>query len=103
MFADGGISSGGKWRLILETPQGQVDATDISLQLLPHLWRDRFYIDTVFHDLLNKNTGPGSLVDKLLQATEKMYRDRQLRLNGDPVVLNAAFDLYRWKPAIQLR
>jgi len=101
MFADGGISSGGKWRLILETPRGQVDATDISLQLLPHLWRDRFYIDTVFHDLLNKNTGPGSLVDRLLQATEKMYRDRQLRLNGDPVVLNAAFDLYRWKPPVQ--
>ena len=42
MFADGGVSSGGKWRLLLETPQGEVDGTDLSLQPLPHIWRDRF-------------------------------------------------------------
>ena len=95
MFADGGVSSGGKWRLLLETPQGEVDGTDLSLQPLPHIWRDRFYIDAVFHELLNKNTGPGSLVNSLIQGTEKMYRDRQLQSHGNPVVLNVAFELYR--------
>jgi hypothetical protein len=101
MFADGGVFAGGKWRLILVTPHGKVDATDIALQALPHLWRDRFYIDTIFHDLLNKNTGPGSLVDRLIQSTEKMYRDRQLQSNESPVILNVGFDLYRWKPALR--
>jgi len=33
------------WRLLLETPEGEVDGTDLSLQPLPHIWRDRFYID----------------------------------------------------------
>jgi Vitamin K-dependent gamma-carboxylase len=103
MFADGGIFAGGKWRLILVTPHGKIDATDIALQALPHLWRDRFYIDAIFHDLLNKNTGPGSLVDRLIQSTEKMYRDRQIQLNESPVILNVGFDLYRWKPALQSR
>jgi hypothetical protein len=37
MFADGGVSSGGKWRLLLETPQGEVDGTALSLQPLPHI------------------------------------------------------------------
>jgi Vitamin K-dependent gamma-carboxylase len=101
MFADGGVFAGGKWRLILVTPHGKVDATDIALQALPHLWRDRFYIDTIFHDLLNKHTAPGSLVDRLIQSTEKTYRDRQLQLNESPVVLNVSFDLYRWEPALR--
>ncbi len=101
MFADGGVMAGGKWRLILDTPQGEVDATDIALQSLAHIWRDRFYIDAIFHDLLNNNTGPGSLADRLIQATEKTYRDRQIQLNRNPAVLNAGFDLYRWKPAVQ--
>jgi hypothetical protein len=98
MFADGGKWAGGKWRLILETPQGEVDATDIACQPLPHLWRVRFYVDTIFHDLLNKNTGPGSLVDRLIQATEKTYHDRQLQLNGDPTVLDANFDIIYRNP-----
>jgi len=93
MFADGGKWAGGKWRLILETPQGEIDATSIALEPLPHLWRDRFYVNTIFHDLLNKNTGPGSLVDRLLQATTNMYHDRQLHLNGNSVVLEADFDI----------
>lgn len=101
MFADGGTSAGGKWRLILLTPQGEVDATDIACQPLPHLWRARFYIDTIFHDLLNKNTGPGSLADRLVQATEKMYHDRQLQLNGNPAILNAGFDIYYPNPALR--
>jgi hypothetical protein len=95
MFADGGVSSGGKWRLLLETPQGEVDGTALSLQPLPRIWRDRFYIDAVFHELLNKTTGPGSLVDSLIQGAEKIYRDRQLQSHGNPVVLNVAFELYR--------
>ncbi|HEX3857530.1 MAG TPA: HTTM domain-containing protein [Verrucomicrobiae bacterium] len=98
MFADGGKWAGGKWRLIFETPQGEVDATDMACQPLPHLWRNRFYIDTIFHELLNKNTGPGSLADRLLQATEKTYRDRQLRMNGNPVVLDAGFDIIYRNP-----
>jgi hypothetical protein len=97
LFADGGVSADGKWRLILATPQGEVDATDISLQMLPHLWRDRFYIDTIFHELLNNHTGPGSLVEGLLQATEKTYRDSQLQLNANPVVWDAGFNLYHRK------
>jgi hypothetical protein len=101
MFADGGVTAGGKWRLTLYTPQGNVDATDISLQMLPSSWRDRFYIDLIFHDLFNNNTGPGTLVDKLVQATERVYRDRQLKLNHDPAILNAGFELYRWKPLVQ--
>ena len=95
MFADGGVSSGGKWRLFLETPQGEVDGTALSLQTLPHIWRDRFYIDAVFHELLNKNTGSGSLVQSLIQGSEKIYRDRQLQSHGNPVILNTAFEIYR--------
>lgn len=95
MFADGGVTAGGKWRVLLRTPQGTIDATEIPMQMLPHVWRDRFYLDTIFHDLLNRNIGPGSLVDRLLQATEKMYRARQLQSNGDPVILDAGFEIYR--------
>jgi hypothetical protein len=101
MFADGGVTAGGKWRLTLYTPQGKIDASDISRQMLPHLWRDRFYIDTIFHDLLNNNTGPGTLVDNLVQATKRVYRDRQLQLNRDPAISNVSFELYRWKPVVQ--
>jgi Vitamin K-dependent gamma-carboxylase len=102
MFSDGGVLPAGEWRLILDTPQGKVDATDISRQPLPNLWRDRFYINGIFYSLLDNVTRknsyssdiePGSLVDRLLQATEKMYRDRQLQLNGNPVVLNASFEM----------
>jgi hypothetical protein len=92
MFADGGVTAGGTWRLILDTPQGEIDATDISLQSLPHLWRDRFYVDMIFHDILRGNTGPGSPVDRLVQATETTYEDRQSRLHSDPTVLRAGFD-----------
>ncbi len=101
MFADGGVTAGGKWRIILETPRGTVDATDISLQMLPDSWRDRFYIDTIFHELLDNNTGPGSLADRLVQATEKQYRNRQVQLNRNPIIFRAGFDLYNWKPAIK--
>jgi hypothetical protein len=101
MFADGGRWAGGKWRLILSTPEGDIDGTDIALRALPHSWRDRFYIDTIFHDLLSKNTGPGSLVDKLLQATEEAYRDRQLQLKDNPVILGADFDIIYRNPNIQ--
>src|SRR5580698_4905247 len=81
MFADGGtVSAGGEWRIILATPRERIDATEMALQPLPHLWRDRFYINIIFGDLVNRNTGPGSLVDRLGRATKKMYRERQLQL-----------------------
>jgi hypothetical protein len=98
MFADGGTVAGGEWRIILATPRDRIDATDIALQPLPRLWRDRFYINIIFSDLLNKNTGPGSLVDRLARSTMKMYRQRQLRLGLRPMVGNCGFELYTWEP-----
>jgi len=98
MFADGGMVAGGEWRIILTTPRERIDATDIALQALPHLWRDRFYINIIFSDLLNRNTGPGSLVDRLARSTMKMYRERQLRLHLRPMIGNCGFELYRWEP-----
>jgi Vitamin K-dependent gamma-carboxylase len=98
MFADGGMIAGGEWRIILVSPRERIDATDIALQALPHLWRDRFYINIIYSDLLSRNTGPGSLVDRLARSTMKMYRDRQLRLHLRPMIANCGFELYRWEP-----
>jgi hypothetical protein len=98
MFADGGIVAGGEWRILLDTPRERIDATPIALQALPQLWRDRFYINNIFNDLLNKNVGPGSLVDRLARGTKRMYRERQLRLHQSPFVANVGFELYQWKP-----
>jgi Vitamin K-dependent gamma-carboxylase len=99
MFADGGTVAGGEWRIILATPRERIDATDIAMQALPHLWRDRFYINIIYVDLLNRNTGPGSLVDRLARATMRMCRERQVRLNMPPMVGNCGFELYQWVPA----
>jgi hypothetical protein len=93
MFADGGVTAGGKWQMILETPHGEVDATNISLQLLPYLWRDRFYIDLIYHELLIHNTNPGSLPEKLAKATEETYSAHQRQLNADPIVLDSGFNV----------
>jgi hypothetical protein len=98
MFADGGVVAGVEWRIILATPRERIDATDIPLEALPHLWRDRFYINNIFNDLLNKNMGPGSLVDRLARSTKRMYRERQLRLHLSPAIVNVGFELYQWKP-----
>lgn len=98
MFADGGVVAGGEWRVILVTPRERIDATAIALEALPHSWRDRFYINIIFNDLMNKNTGPGSLVDRLARATRRMYRDRQLQMHLSPDVANVGFELYQWKP-----
>jgi hypothetical protein len=98
MFADGGTVAGGEWRIILATPRERIDATDIALQALPHLWRDRFYINIIFSDLSSRNTGPGSLVDRLARATMKMYHERQLLLHQPPVIAHCGFELYRWEP-----
>jgi hypothetical protein len=92
MFANGGNPAAGEWRLILDTPGGEIDATEISLQPLPHLWRDRFYINAIYFDLLRKQVHQGSFVDTLVTATEKMYSARQLKLNGNPTVLGAHFN-----------
>jgi hypothetical protein len=98
MFADGGVVAGGEWRILLDTPRERIDATAIALHPLPHLWRDRFYINNIFNDLMNKNMGPGSLVDRLARGTKKMYRERQLRMDLSPAIMNVGFDLYQWKP-----
>lgn len=98
MFADGGTVAGGEWRIILATPRERIDATATALQPLPHLWRDRFYINIIFSDLLNRNTGPGSLVDRLARSTMKTYRESQFRLNLRPMIGNCGFELYQWEP-----
>jgi hypothetical protein len=58
MFPDGGVTAGGKWRIFLDTPQGTVDASALSQEALPHLWRDRFYSDIIFHELLGNDKAP---------------------------------------------
>jgi Vitamin K-dependent gamma-carboxylase len=98
MFADGGVTAGGKWRIMLQTPQGDVEATELSLALLPHLWRERFYVDAIYHDVLADRTGPGSLSDLLLQNTENRYRQGRLADHTDPTVLNGRFDYYVRNP-----
>ena len=103
MFADGGVSAGGKWRLVLDTPRGDVDATDIPLRLLPQIWRDRFYIDTIFHDIEGNNVGTNSLVCRLLAETERAYGVQQVQISGDPAVLGSAFDIYRRKSGVETK
>ena len=98
MFADGGVTAGGEWRFIVETPRGEIDETQMALGMLPGIWRDRFYIDDVFHEILIKNTGPGSLPERLADATEKEYGRRQRLINSDPTILNSEFDIYLRKP-----
>ena len=99
MFADGGtVSAGGEWRIILSTPRERIDATDLALHPLPHLWRDRFYINIIYGDLSSRNTGPGSLVDRLARSTLKAYRERQPQLNLRPMIGHCGFELYRWEP-----
>jgi hypothetical protein len=95
MFADGGVSAGKEWRLILATPSGEIDATDQALGLLPHRWRDRFYMDIVLHNILDRKLGPDSLPIKLLTATESVYSERQTKAGASPVVSDAGFEIYR--------
>lgn len=95
MFADGGVTAGGTWRIILNTPHGDVDATDSVLRPLPRIWRDRFYIDTIFHEITGGNEVVDPLVDRLVQQAEQGYREEQTALNHDPTVLGSAFDIYR--------
>jgi Vitamin K-dependent gamma-carboxylase len=96
MFADGGINSGKKWQLILRTPYGEVNETSSSLQLLPHLWRDRFYIDQILHYVIDEDPDPAinrhaPMVNSLLQTTEMQYEKQQLQLRQNPAVWGARF------------
>ena len=90
---------GMKWRFLLLTPKGEVDATDLSLQSLPHLWRDRFYIDLILHNALafNQEQGggqPSQMLQRLFTATEKVYSEKQTNAHADPTILNARFATY---------
>jgi hypothetical protein len=78
----------------LQTNAGEVDATQLPLDLLSHSWRDRFYIDYVYHCLISGETGPGSLPDLLLHTTETLYRNQQLEAGADPTVLKSGFNVY---------
>jgi hypothetical protein len=87
-----------KWRLILQTPQGEMDATDMLLQVLPHLWRDRFYMDDILHRVLNENSQqeldhPDAMLRRLLQGAEKLYDDHQFRRHGNPIIFRARFEI----------
>jgi vitamin K-dependent gamma-carboxylase-like protein len=94
MFADGGVTAGGKWQIVLQTNAGLVDATRLPLDLLPHSWRDRFYVDYVYHALIIGETGPGTLPDRLLNMAETLYRNRQLAADADPTILKSGFNIY---------
>lgn len=95
MFADGGVSAGKGWRLILETPSGEVDVTSLGMGILPHRWRDRFYIDIVLHGIIDSNLGPDALPIKLLAATEKIYGQQQIDRGASPAVVRSGFEIYR--------
>jgi|HubBroStandDraft_1064217.scaffolds.fasta_scaffold22475_2 vitamin K-dependent gamma-carboxylase-like protein len=94
MFADGGVAAGGAWRLLFLTRHGKVDVTEMSLESLPHLWRDRFLVDMIFHELATNDVGPNSLTRSLLLTTEETYRLRERQRGADPMVLRPSFDLY---------
>jgi len=83
---------------IFVTPRERIDATAIPREALPHIWRDRFYINDVFNDLVNKNTGYSSLVGRLARATRMMYRERQIQMNQSPAIRTIGFEPYTWKP-----
>jgi len=101
MFASGGVQAGEKWRLLLMTPAGEVDGTDGVVRLLPHLWRDRFYLDVVLHGILDESgtqqtlDQPDPLLARVLSTGESHYRDRQIQLQRDPTILKSGFSLYR--------
>jgi hypothetical protein len=98
MFADGGAAAGGEWRLILASPRERSDGTGIALEALPHLWRDRFYINNIYNELLNRNLGPGSLVDRLGRGTRILYRQRAIAQRFAPTGVQVGFELYTWSP-----
>jgi hypothetical protein len=90
MFADGGVEAGRKWRLVLLTSRGQVDGTGEVLESLPHLWRDRFYIDVILHQVEDENFGKqeipsNSLPERLLSAIE---------IKHDEPISGARFAIY---------
>jgi hypothetical protein len=89
MFADGGVAAGGAWRILFLTRRGEVDATDMALEPLPHLWRDRFVVDTIFHELASNSVGPNSLARRALWTAEDTYRSRQ-----GATILRSRFDIY---------
>lgn len=95
MFADGGENAGKTWRLILQTPQGEVDETGNVKQLLPQLWRDRFYVDQIFHYVLaesyEQNGDEPFELNYLIRTAETTYIQRQLQLQQSPVILGAHF------------
>lgn len=100
MFADGGEAAGEKWKIILQTPLGEVDATGIPLRLLPHLWRDRFYLDLILHKIINEDSSEGEsqqdpMVKRLADVTEKLYGDQQRQDHRDPTILKSQFTVYR--------
>ena len=100
MFADGGVHAGEMWRLILQTPRGEIDETTGVLQLLPHLWRDRFYTDQILHEVLATESNqvidhPSPLVVYALQTAQINYRIKQAGLRQDSGILGVRFALLR--------
>jgi hypothetical protein len=94
MFADGGVGAGGAWRLLFLTKHGEFDATDLSLEPLPHSWRDRFFVDIIFHELASDDVGPNSLARRLLRTTKEAYRSRERQRGIDPTIFRSRFDIH---------
>ncbi len=93
MFADGGNAAGSTWRLVFLTPRGNVDVTDISLEPLPHSWRDRFVVDLIFHELATGSAGPNSMANHLVLSAKDTYLARQHERGDVATVLRTRFDL----------
>jgi hypothetical protein len=75
MFADGGENAGESWRLIFQTPNGEIDETDQIKQMLPHLWRDRFYLDEILHEVLAQPPGQFARLEPLAaDGRDNLYR-----------------------------
>jgi hypothetical protein len=107
MFADGGATAGKNWRLILQTSYGEIDATPDVLQLLPNLWRDRFYKDQILHYVLDEESAsvidhPSPSLDYLIQTAENRYRERQFQLHQNATILGARFVILHWNYRPQL-
>lgn len=98
MFADGGINAGKKWKLLILTPYEERDQTPRIVNMLPHLWRDRFYLDEVLHSLLKdradqRDPESDPFVHHLVETDEKAYADEQRQLGRSPLIIRSHLEI----------
>lgn len=93
MFSNGGLTPAGNWKLFLNTQQGPVDVTQVALEPLPSSWRDRFYENIIYYDVMRKNMGRDSMVGTLVSYTQARYiRERHLA-HQDSTIYGAYFSV----------